>query len=299
MADPQSSQRTGLLLGIGAYLSWGFLPLYFKAIAHVPSAEIVAHRIVWSLGFLAILVSLRGLWPGVRAALANRRAMTILTLTAFLIAANWLVFIYAVLSGHVIEASLGYYLNPLVNVLIGVLLLKERLSVLQIVATAIAATGVAVLAIGAGTGLWVSLTLAISFGFYGFFRKIAPADAVEGLTVETIILFPFALGWILWMQAQGTSGFLAFGAGTDILLVLGGAITAVPLLLFTAATRLLPYSLMGFLQYIAPSLQFLLAVAVFGEPLTPAHMACFAAIWTALALVTFDGIRAATRVRHA
>lgn len=295
MGDDQSRRRTGLLLAVGAYLAWGFLPLYFKAIAAVAPTEIVAHRILWSLAFLAVLVVLWRRWAAIREALATPRVMMTLTLTALLIGVNWLVYIYAVVSGHVLEGSLGYYLNPLVNVLIGVVLLKERLSRLQVCATLLAGAGVAVLAIGAGSGLWISLVLALSFGFYGFLRKIAPVDSVEGLSIETIILLPLAAGWIFWLQAHGQSGFLRDGLTTDLLLVLGGTVTAIPLLLFTAAARRLPYSTMGFLQYIAPSIQFLLAVLVFGEPLTAAHLACFAAIWAALAIFSIDGLRGAAK----
>jgi chloramphenicol-sensitive protein RarD len=210
------------------------------------------------------------------------------------------VYIYAVVSGHVLEGSLGYYLNPLVNVLLGVFLLKEKLSTAQKAAVFLAAAGVAVLAAGAGDALWISLTLAASFALYGFLRKVAPVDSLEGLSIETTILLPFALGWVIWLQASGTGSFLD-APRTDLLLILGGAITAIPLLLFTAAARRLPYSTLGFLQYVAPSLQFLLAVLVFGEPLTAAHLVCFGAIWTALAIFVFEGVRkgrAASRARN-
>ncbi len=299
MAEDQRQRRAGLIFGVSAYLLWGVMPLYFKALTHVGPVEIVAHRILWSLVFLGALIALWRRWPAVRAALANRRAMLLLAATSVLIAVNWLVYIYAVVSGHVLEGSLGYYLNPLVNILLGVVILKERLSRLQVAATLIAAAGVVALAAGAGSGLWISLVLAVSFASYGFLRKIAPVEALEGLSIETVILAPLALGWVLWLQQAGAGSFLAFGPTTALLLALGGAVTAVPLLLFTAAARRLPYSTLGFLQYLAPSLQFLLAVLAFGEPLTRAHAICFGAIWTALALFTFDGLRAAHRARAA
>ncbi|MGQ0659921.1 EamA family transporter RarD [Sphingosinicella sp.] len=297
MSDAQARTRAGLLLGIGAYLIWGLMPLYFRLIAQVPAAEIVAHRVVWSLLFLTALIALRRGWKAVRAAL-ERRSLAILIATALLIGVNWLVFTWAATHGHVVAASLGYYLNPLVNILLGVLLLKERLSRAQIAATALAAVGVAVLAFGAGagTGLWISLSLAASFALYGFLRKIAPAGALEGLTVETALMAPLALGWIAAMQASGTAGFTAHGPAITTLVALGGVITSVPLLLFTGAARRLPYSTLGFLQYIAPTLQFLIGV-FYGEPLTTAHLICFGAIWTALALVAIDGWRAARRAR--
>lgn len=297
MTEEQSRTRAGLLFGVGAYLCWGLLPLYFKLVAMVPSTEIVAHRIVWSLLFLATLATLWRRWPAIRAALGTSRVMMTLTLTALLIGGNWLIYIYSIVSGHVIESSLGYYLNPLINVLLGVVLLKEKLSRLQVAATLLAAAGVTVLAFGAGTGLWISFALAGTFAMYGFLRKIAPVDALEGLSIETLILTPVALGWLIWVQQHGGDGLLANGPGIATLLVLGGVITAVPLLLFTAAARRLPYSTMGFLQYISPTLQFLTAVLAFGEHLTTAHMICFALIWSALALVSFDGIRAAARAR--
>jgi chloramphenicol-sensitive protein RarD len=299
MVDDPGTRRAGLMLGVGAYLLWGVLPLYFKALARVAPTEIVAHRIVWSLLFLGVLATLWRRWPAIRAAVATSRVLITLMVTALLIGVNWLTYIYAVVSGHVLEGSLGYYLNPLVNVLLGVVLLKERLSRAQMFAVLLAATGVAVLAAGAGSGLWISLTLAASFALYGFIRKVAPVDSLEGLSIETALLAPLALGWIFWLQQTGAIGFGQLGLATDLLLALGGAITAIPLLLFTAAARRLPYSTLGFLQYIAPSLQFLLAVLAFGEPLTAAHMICFGAIWTALIIFTADGWRAAVRRRTA
>ena len=290
-----------MLLGLSAYLLWGILPLYFKAIDQVGPVEIVSHRIVWSLFFLGVLAALWGKWPGIVEALKTPRLVMTLALTATLIAANWLIYIYAVVSDHVIEGSLGYYLNPLVNVLLGVVLLKERLSRFQKLAVGLAALGVAILAAGAGGALWISLSLAASFALYGYVRKVAPVDSLEGLSIETILLCPFAVAWLLWVQHTGDAGFLR-DRTTDILLILGGAITAIPLLLFTAAARRLPYSTLGFLQYAAPSLQFLLAVLVFGEPLTRSHIVCFALIWTALAIFIVEGVRggrAASKARRA
>jgi len=281
--------RGGLALGLGAYLLWGVLPLYFKAIDDVSALEIVAHRILWSLFFLGALATWWKRWPAIRAALGAPRVLMTLVLTSLLIAVNWLVYIYAVVTGHVLEGSLGYFLNPLVNVLLGVVLLKEALSRAQKGAVVLAAAGVAVLAVGAGGSIWISLTLAASFALYGYLRKVAPVDSLEGLSIETAILLPFALGWIIWLQASGTGNFLQ-ARSTDIFLVLGGVITAVPLLLFTAAARRLPYSTLGFLQYVAPSMQFLLAVLVFGEPLTTAHVICFGAIgrrWPSSSLKAF------------
>lgn len=291
MTDPART-RAGLLMGLGAYTLWGVLPLYFKAMANVRATEIVAHRILWSLIFLGALATLWKRWPAIRTALATRRVVLTLLLTATLIGVNWLVYIYAVMSGHVLEGSLGYYLNPLVNVLLGVFLLKERLSMAQKGAVLLAAVGVGILALGAGGAIWISLTLAASFAVYGFLRKVAPVDSLEGLWIETLFLAPLALSWVLWLTQAGTSAFL-HSRTTDLLLILGGALTAIPLLLFTAAAKRLPYSTLGFLQYVAPSLQFLLAVLVFDEPLTTAHIVCFGAIWVALAIFVTEGVRGA------
>jgi chloramphenicol-sensitive protein RarD len=290
-----------MLLGLGAYALWGVLPLYFKALTHVRSTEIVAHRIIWSLFFLGALATLWKRWPAIRAAITTPRIAMTLAMTSVLIGINWLIYIYAVVSNHVLEGSLGYFLNPLVNVLLGVFLLKEKLTAAQKGAFALAAAGVAVLAAGAGGAIWISLSLAGSFALYGYFRKVAPVDSLEGLSIETIFLTPLALIWILWLQKHGMGGF-AQDRTTDILLILGGALTAIPLLLFTAAAKRLPYSTLGFLQYIAPSTQFLLAVLVFGEPLTLSHFICFGAIWAALVIFVFEGVRtgrAAARERAA
>ena len=301
MSDDHVRARSGLLLGLGAYLIWGVLPLYFKALSSLLPTEIVAHRILWSLVFLALLVTAWRRWGQIRAGLVSKRVLAILGVTAALIAANWLVYVWAVLNGHVLEGSLGYYLNPLVNVLLGVVLLKERLTRAQTVAVGLAAAGVAVLALGAGDGLWISLTLAASFALYGFLRKVAPVESLEGLWIETAFLTPIALGWILWLQGTG-QGDLGADPLIDLLIVFAGAATAIPLLLFTAAAKRLPYSTLGFLQYIAPSIQFLLAVLVFGEELTTAHVICFGAIWSALVIFAVEGVRlgrAAARARAA
>jgi chloramphenicol-sensitive protein RarD len=300
MTYDHARTRGGLFLGLGAYFLWGVMPLYFKALTHVGAMEIVAHRIVWSLIFLGALATFWSRWSRVGHALKNPKVALVLVLTSVLIAINWLIYIYAVVSGHVLEGSLGYYLNPLVNVLLGTILLKERLTRAQMAAVALAAAGVAVLAAGAGDALWISLSLAASFALYGFLRKVTPVEAVEGLWIETAFLTPFAAGYILWLQGSGAGSFLVTPS-TNTLLVLGGAVTAIPLLMFTAAAKRMPYSTLGFLQYIAPSMQFLLAVLLFGERLTTAHIICFGAIWTALAIFVSEGLRtgrAAARERR-
>jgi chloramphenicol-sensitive protein RarD len=275
--------RTGFVLGLAAYALWGVLPLYFKAIAAVPPFDIVAHRVLWSLPFLALLILVSRGWPKVRAAIARRRTVGMLALTALLIGGNWLLYVYAVTSGHILAASFGYYLNPLANVLLGRFVLHERLSRLQWIAVAIAAAGISVLAAGVMSQLWLSLSLCISFALYGLLRKIVAADAMTGLAVETAILFPLAL---LWLGIRGASGAPVIGSNATeaTLLVLAGIVSTTPLLLFTAAARRLPYSTLGMLQFIAPTLQFLIAVVLYGEPFTRAHAIAFTAIWAAVAV---------------
>ena len=253
--------------------------------------EIVSHRILWSLLLLGALASLLKRWPAIRAAVGTPRIALTLVVTAALIALNWLVYIYAVVTGHVLEGSLGYFLNPLVNVLLGVFLLKERLSLFQKGAVLLAAAGVAVLAAGAGDALWISLTLAASFALYGFVRKVAPVDAIEGLAIESLFLAPLALGWMLWLQRDRPGPFPR--RRHDRPAARSWAARSPRSLCCCSPRRRsgCAYSTLGFLQYVAPSLQFLLAVLVFGEPLTTAHIICFAAIWTALAIFVSEGIR--------
>lgn len=281
--DRASHAGAGFALGVGAYAVWGVMPIYFKAIREVPAIDIVAHRVLWSLPFLALAVLVLRGKDKVRAALASRKTLGILVATALLIGINWLLFVYAIASGHILAASFGYYLNPIANVLLGRFVLGERLGRLQWIAVAIAAAGISVLAAGALSQLWISLTLCISFAAYGLLRKIVSADAVTGLGIETAILFPLALGWLLIRFAAGDP---VMGTGTfqTTMLLLAGVVTAIPLLLFTGAARRLPYSTLGMLQFIAPTLQFLIAVLVYDELFTAAHAIAFGAIWAALTL---------------
>jgi chloramphenicol-sensitive protein RarD len=291
VATTESHARAGFLYGLAAYGLWGVLPIYFKAIARIPAVDIVAHRVLWSLPFLTALIFLSKGFAKIRAAAGHRRTLGILTLTAVLIGGNWLLYVYAVTSGHILAASFGYYLNPLANVLLGRFVLKEQLGRLQWTAVAIAAAGISVLAAGALGQLWISLTLCVSFALYGLLRKVVPADAVSGLGIETAILFPLAIAWLIW---RGSEGAPVLGS-TDFetaMLVLAGVVSTTPLLFFTAAARRLPYSTLGMLQFLAPTLQFLIAVLLYGEPFTTAHAAAFGAIWTALALYVTALVRA-------
>jgi chloramphenicol-sensitive protein RarD len=281
--------RTGFLLGLAAYALWGVLPLYFKALSAVPSVDIVAHRVLWSLPLLALLILGARRLPDLRAAIIQPRTIGMLIVTALLIAGNWLLYVWAVTNGHILAASFGYYLNPLANVILGRFVLNEKLSRTQWTAVAIAAAGISVLAAGALSQLWISLALCISFALYGLLRKVVAADAIIGLAVETAILFPLA---ILWLGGQAVSGAPVMGGDTTlaVLLLLAGIVSTTPLLLFAAAARQLPYSTMGMLQFIAPTLQFLIAV-YFGEPLTTAHIVAFSAIWVALGLYVTATLR--------
>lgn len=279
---PRDTHRSGFALGLLAYALWGVLPIYFKVIETLPATIIVAHRILWSLPFLGTLVALSRGWSKVRAALERPRTLAILFATALLIGANWLLYVYAVTSDHILAASFGYYLNPLANVLLGRFVLHERLNRLQWTAVAIAAAGISVLAAGALGQLWISLTLCATFALYGLLRKIVAADAVTGLMIETAILFPIALFWLIWRRSQGSAVF-----GTSemltVLLLLAGIVSTTPLILFTAAAKRLQYSTLGMLQFLAPTLQFGIAV-LYGEHVTLSHAIAFPAIWIALAL---------------
>ena len=293
----RTDARAGLGLGIVAYASWGLLPIYFKLLASVPSVAIVAHRVVWSILFMGVLLLVMGGLSEVRAALRQRRTVRLLLLTSVLIAINWLLYVYAINSGHILAGSLGYYLNPLANILLGYFVLKEPLSRVQWLAVAIAAAGVAVLAMGALSHLWISLVLCVSFASYGLLRKIGHVEATAGLAIETGLLLPLALAWLVW---SGQSGAAVWGDGTatvTALLVGTGIASTLPLLFFTAAARRLRYSTLGILQFIAPTLQFLLAVLVYGEPLTRPHAVAFGAIWTAAVLYLISSLRSA-RVAH-
>jgi chloramphenicol-sensitive protein RarD len=290
--DTSDPTRRGFAAGVAAYGLWGVLPIYFKAIDTVPAISIVAHRVLWSIPFLWLLLIITRRSGEVAAAIKSRRTLLLLLTTTVLIAVNWLLYVYAVTSGHILAGSLGYYLNPLANVLLGRFILKERLSWLQWTAVAIAAAGVTALLGGASDQLWISLTLCFSFATYGLLRKIASVDSMAGLTIETAIIFPLAVIWLTWGVAAGQPSFGA-SAKEAALLMLAGVVSTTPLLLFTAAARSLPYSTLGMLQFLAPTAQFLLAVLVYGEPFTRAHAIAFGAIWLALILYVIALLRAA------
>ncbi|HEY7650040.1 MAG TPA: EamA family transporter RarD [Methylomirabilota bacterium] len=286
-----SARTRGFVYGLGAYAIWGLIPVYFKAVASTPALEVLAHRIVWAfLMLLAVGLRQDGLRE-LRTALRSHRARTLLLGTTTLIAVNWLIYIWAVFHDRMVEASLGYFITPLVNVLLGVLVLKEQLERPVQRALFLAAFAVLWLTVLSGHVPWISLGLATSFGGYGLLRKLVPVGAVAGLTVETLLLAPFALAYIALSHDRGT---LAFGSSSpirDLLLVAAGPITAIPLLMFAGAVRRLTLTSLGFLQYLAPSLQFLLAVLVYREPFGGAQAFAFGLIWTALALFAAHTLR--------
>ncbi len=285
------SARVGVAYALAAYIAWGLVPVYFKAVAHLPPLEVLAHRAVWSVVVLAFWMWMRGGLRPVLKVLEDRRTIVTLCGTTTLIAANWLTFIWAVAHNQVLQSSLGYFINPLVIVLLGLIFLHERLGRAQTVSVALAAAGVVYLTLGCGTLPWVALTLAGTFGFYALLRKITKADALTGLAVETCLLFPFALAYLGYLAVRGEGTFRSVSWQMDVLLALAGVVTAVPLLWFANAARRLRMATIGFLQYIGPSEQFLLAVFAFGETFTRDHLISFGCIWTALLIYSVDTAR--------
>lgn len=291
--------RRGLLLTTGAYLAWGIAPLYWKALAAVPAIQLLAHRIVWCALLLGAYLLLKGRLGELRPVLRSARSVGALAASTVCIAVNWFVFIWSVNHGHLVDASLGYFINPLVSVLLGRVFLGERLNRLQGLSVAVAAVGVGILAVGHGGVPWISLTLAASFGLYGLLRKTMPAGPEPGLLVEATALSPIMIA-VLWRaEVTGTGAWGNAGLATDLLLLTAGVVTAVPLVWFAHGARRLPLFTIGLLQYLAPSLQFLLAVAVFREPFEMRRLAAFLCIWTALAIFTADGRRRWARMRRA
>lgn len=293
ITDNGREVRRGILYGLSAYFIWGFFPLFFRLLSHVPPLQVLAHRISWSLLTLLFFLSAAGGWRRIRQALTDGKILLILSATTLLIATNWFVFILAVDHGQVLQSSFGYFINPLVSVLLGFVFLRERLRPLQLISVAAAILGVVVLTLHHGALPWMALVLAITFGLYGLLRKVVPVDSLTGLFVETILLFPVACGYLLYLAAEGRGAFLAGSAVTSLLLGLAGVITAIPLLWFAASARRLRLSTVGFMQYITPTIHFLLAVLVFDEPFDTTHLVSFGCIWAGLALYSWDAARGA------
>ncbi len=282
------SARTGLIVGLGTYLLWGLMPFYIRLMQGLPALEVLTQRILWSCVFVAVIATIMGGWPAIRTAFVTPRLRLLLIGSACAISVNWLLYTWAILNGHVLETSLGYFINPLVNVLFGVLFLRERLTRPQIAAVAFATLGVFITAIAHGALPWISLTLAFSFGLYGLFRKQAPVTPVTGLFVETMLIAPLALGWLEY-QAGG----LFSREGTTLWLLMGGGVvTAVPLLMFGFAAQRVSLSTLGFMQYLTPSMIFLQAIFLFGEPIDQWQLVAFACIWIGLAIYALAVSRA-------
>lgn len=279
----------GVLYGAAAYLMWGFFPIYFKALQVVSSLQIMMHRVVWSFIFVMLLIILRKEWPRFKESLNKPRVLLTYTLTAVLLAANWLIYIYGVNSGQIVETSLGYFINPLLSVALGVIILRERLRPLQWIPIGLATLGVIYLTLQYGSPPWIALALAFSFGMYGLIKKIAPLGALHGLSLETGIIFLPALLYLLFADSQGYGAFGHLGWNVTILLAFVGVITALPLLLFGMAARSIPLSLLGILQYIAPTVQFLLGIFLFQEPFPFSLLIGYSIIWLALIIFTVEG----------
>lgn len=295
MSSSTSVDRGGVLAAIGAYALWGVFPLYWHLVRSVPALQIIAHRVIWCGVFVVgyLLLSERLVWWHKLSAVP--RIGLLLLMSSVLISINWGLYIWAVTHGHVVDSSLGYFINPLVSVLIGVVVLKERLNRLQWAAVAIAALGVLWLGLMHGSPPWIALALALSFAFYGLIRKLAVVDAMAGLAVENLILFVPALAWLLWSEQHGTASFAHSGWRTDALLIFGGVLTALPLIGFAYGARRIPFSLVGILQYISPSLQLVCGVWLLGEAFTWAQAVGFGCIWLALLIYAGDSLWRSTR----
>ncbi len=283
------------MYGLAAYTWWGVVAIYFKAVAHVNAFEVLAHRVIGAALLLGLFMRVQGKWPAAFVALRDRRTVLTLLGTTGLIAVNWFVFIWSVANDHLMEASLGYFINPLVNVFLGFVVLHERLRAWQWVSVALAASGVAYLTIAMGEPPVIAMVLAGSFGMYGLLRKTVGVDALTGLTFETTLLWPLAVGYVVFLGVRGDLAFAHISWRTDVLLSVGGIVTAAPLLWFANAAKRLKLSTLGFLQYIAPSMQFLLAVLVFGEPFERMHAVSFGLIWLGLTAFSIESLATARR----
>ncbi len=286
-----TAARSGALYGVAAYLMWGLFPLYWPLLEPSVPLEVLAHRVLWSLVVVIVLLAVTGRLGSVRSLLADRRRLLRMALAAVLIAVNWFTYIYGVTSGHVVETSLGYFVNPIVTVLLGVLVLGERLRPAQWTALGLAGLAVVVLTVENGRPPWLALVLAFSFGGYGLLKKTTRVGVVEGLAVESGVLVPVAAAYVAFLGASGAGTFGTEGAGHAALLALSGLVTAVPLLAFGAAAARVPLTTLGLLQYLAPSLQFALGVTLFDEPLPPVRLLGFVLVWAGLALFTADLVR--------
>ena len=287
----------GFLFALAAYLMWGFLPFYMKAVAHIPAHEVVAHRVLWSVPVAGVILIAIGRTRELAAALRTPAMLRMAMLTAALVAVNWGIYVWAIGAGRALETALGYYINPLFSVFLGAVLLKERLTRTQLVAIALAVVAVVILTVEGGGLPWVSLALTFSWGFYAFFRKTLPIGPNQGFMLEVLMLSPFALGWAVWLQASGQGHFATTG-WTDILLLAGtGLVTAIPLMTYANGAKLLRLSTIGIMQYIAPTMIFVIAVFFFREPFSAGRLAAFGFIWAALVVYSWSILKQSRRAR--
>ena len=281
----------GALYAVGAYTLWGVAPLYFKQLTQIPAYEILTHRVIWSFLLLLLLLSVLQLWPRVRAALRQPKNLLLLSLSSCIIGLNWLVYIWAVNTNHILDASLGYYINPLFNIVLAMLFLGERFRPIQWCAVALATSGVLVQLVVFGRLPWIALVLAISFGLYGLIRKQVPVDPITGLLLETLVLLPLAALYLFFIADSPTSHLSANSLNTNLWLISAGIVTTAPLLFFAGAAKRLKLSTLGFFQYIGPSLMFLVAVWLYDEPFSQDKIITFALIWCSLVIYSWDGIK--------
>ncbi|TJZ92692.1 EamA family transporter RarD [Paracoccus gahaiensis] len=298
MSIPQTDSPKGLVYAIAAYGMWGFLPIYMKALAHLPPAEIIAHRILWSLPIAAAVLIWQGRAAEVGQALRQPRLVAMAALTAMLISVNWLIYVWSIANDQALDAALGYYINPLFSVFLGATLLKERLTRGQFAAIALAAAAVIILTMQAGSLPLVAIGLTLSWGFYAYCKKSLPLGPNQGFTLEVLLLAPFAAGFLIWQAAQGQAHFASGGWGQTLLLIGCGPITAIPLLFYANGAKLIRLSTIGILQYIAPTMIFLCAVLIFGEPFEGARLIAFPMIWAALAIYSVTLVRQAGQRRR-
>lgn len=296
---PSGDSPRGLVLAVATYVMWGFLPLFMKQLAHVPPSEVIAHRVLWSLPIALTVLLAQRRWAEVGAALRQPRLLGMAMLTAALISVNWMIYVWAVGNNHALDAALGYYINPLFSILLGATLLRERLNRAQIVAIALAALAVVVLTVQLGRLPLVAIGLTLSWGMYAFCKKSLPLGPTQGFTLEVLLLTPLALAYVVWLTASGTSHFATGSAWDTILLIGCGPVTAVPLICYATAAKQLRLSTIGILQYIAPTMIFLTAVLIFGEPFGAAQMIAFPMIWAALVIYTLSMLRGAGARRRA
>jgi chloramphenicol-sensitive protein RarD len=282
----------GILNGIAAYLLWGVFPIYWKLLHDVPAMQVIGHRIIWSFALLILFILLTKQWKEFRSAALTPKTLGIYSIAGALLTVNWLVYVWGVNAGFIVETSLGYFINPLISVLLGVIFLHERLRPTQWIPVVLATAGVTYLTVAYGRLPWIALSLAFSFGFYGFVKKLAPLGSLYGLTLETGIVFPIALLYLAFVALSGTGAFSHEGAQIDLLLIGAGVVTTIPLLMFASAARQIPLTVVGLLQYIAPTMQFLIGVFLYKEPFDRAHLIGFGVVWIALVIFWVENFMA-------